>query len=98
MQRSSLGKFSVATLALALAGVGCGSMGGDKGTSTAGSKVIDRQQHQDTSPDGSAIRTRSQVRETAAGTQIRETETQKREVIQPNTNDATQQGAAQPQQ
>jgi hypothetical protein len=35
------------------------------------------------------------VRQTEAGTVIKETETQKREVLQPNTNDATRSGSGQ---
>lgn len=82
MRKSSLGFVTLATLTLAIAG--CESMNGDKN----GGAVKDRDQSQHTNPDGSQVRTRSQVRETPSGETVRETETQKREVVKPGTGTA----------
>ena len=86
MRHSTLGKLSVAAVGIALAGAGCEQMGGGN-KSTAGTahekggKVIDRSQGQNVNPDGSAVRTRTQMRQTPSGTVVRETQTEKREVV-----------------
>lgn len=85
MRHSSLGKLLAIALPLALAAAGCENMGGNKNRPESGGRVIDRDQSQTTSPDGSAQRTRTQVRQTPSGATIRETETQKREVLNPGT-------------
>ena len=84
MRHSPLGKFTLATLILGLGTVGC-EMGGDKsaaGTAQEkGGKVIDRSQGQTVNPDGSAVRTRTQMRQAPSGATVRETQTEKREVV-----------------
>ena len=66
--------------AIALAtSTGCESNGNGSG------QVTDRHQTQHTNPDGSEVRERTQVRETPEGQTVKETETQKREPVSPNT-------------
>lgn len=102
MHFSTLGKLTISTLALTLGAIGCEM--GDKGAAGTsqerGGKVIDRSQDQAIHPDGSATRTRTQVRRAPSGTVVRETQTEKREVVNPAdpaTADPTQAdpGAAQ---
>jgi hypothetical protein len=63
-----------------LAIVGCENMGGGK---DGGGTVHDRKQTENVNPDGSATRERSQMRETPSGATVKETQTEKREVVNP---------------
>ena len=86
MRHSTLGKTTVAALAIALgAAAGCENKPDSKaGTAQErGGKVIDRSQGQTVSPDGTATRTRTQMRQTPSGTTVRETQTEQREVVDP---------------
>lgn len=63
--------------------------------------VSDQKQTRESSPDGmTATQTRTQLRTTESGAKVRETETQRREVVQPGamSPDATQRDAAKPAQ
>lgn len=86
MRHSTLGKSTVAALAIALgAAAGCENKSDSKvGTAQErGGRVIDRSQGQTVSPDGTATRTRTQMRQTPSGTTVRETQTEQREVVDP---------------
>ena len=83
MRKFPLGFLPIFAAAMAI--YGCENMNGnrDKGA------VVDRDQKQHTSADGDTqVRQRSQVRQTPDGQTIRETETQKRETVQPGTDAA----------
>ena len=94
MIQPPLGKLAVAILAVAgLTGAtGC-QVSGDSGGGGRG-RVVDRQQSQDVNPDGSAVRTRVQVRETPSGPTVRETQTERREVVSPGTGAGGRSGGA----
>lgn len=90
MRHATLGRISVAALAIALGAVGCENTGNKAGTAQErGGRVIDRSQGQTVSPDGTATRSRTQMRQTPSGTTVRETQTEQREVVNPASNGAT---------
>ena len=81
MRFSTLGTAALltcGTLALATS-TGCESNKANSG------QVTDRSQTQHTNPDGSEVRERTQIRQTPEGQTVKETETQKREPVSPNT-------------
>ena len=88
MRQFPLGKFALSVLAVGLTGFGCESNSNNGNATPAaanerGGKVLDRSQGQTINPDGSAVRTRTQVRQAPSGAMIQETQTEKREVIDP---------------
>jgi hypothetical protein len=86
VRKFPLGVVPIVIIASAVANPGCENMNGDPNKGA----VVDRNQQQQTSADGNTqVRERTQVRQTPDGQTIRETETQKREVV-PAGTDASQ--------
>ena len=91
MRHAPLGKLALAIVAVGLTGaVGCQSDGSSASVNASaapanerGGRVIDRSQGQTVNPDGSAVRTRTQLRQTPSGATIQETQTERREVVDP---------------
>jgi hypothetical protein len=85
MRFSSLGAFALLTCgAIALAT----STGCEENNKNDSGRVMDRNQTQHTNPDGSQVRERTQVRQTPDGQTVKETETQKREPVSPQSTTA----------
>lgn len=76
--------------------VGCSSDNSQDKSMSEG-KVTDRNQTQNVSPDQrTATQTRSQIRETPEGVKVRETQTQKREVLDNGGNQSVDPSSATP--
>ena len=83
-RQTKLAGLSTATILLGAMSVGCQT----SGSSESGGTV--REQHQTERTEGNtSVREETRVRDTPSGATVKETETQKREVINPGPNGTT---------
>ena len=88
MRQKKMALLSTATVLLGAMAVGCQTSGPPSGGDNTSGTVRERDQTERTEGN-TAVREQTQVRETPSGATVRETETQKREVINPGPNGTT---------